>query len=102
MAPSTAEPTTAVPPTSILPTIIPATLIPTNLIPTSAASPTVAEPTTAVFTEPPPSATAGSDGLITICHYPPGNPANAHTITVSLAELPAHLAHGDSLGQCSG
>ena len=31
----------------------------------------------------------------------PGNPENAHTIEVSLSALPAHLAHGDSLGACS-
>jgi hypothetical protein len=32
---------------------------------------------------------------ITICHIPPGNPANAHAITISVNALPAHLAHGD-------
>ena len=37
---------------------------------------------------------------VTICHYPPGNKNNAHTITVSENALPAHLAHGDSLGEC--
>jgi hypothetical protein len=37
---------------------------------------------------------------VTICHVPPGNPANAHTITVSENAVPAHLAHGDYLGQC--
>ncbi len=40
------------------------------------------------------------DGMVTICHIPPGNPANAHTITVSQNALPAHLAHGDSCGPC--
>ena len=30
-----------------------------------------------------------------ICHVPPGNPANAHLITVGEASVPAHLAHGD-------
>jgi hypothetical protein len=37
---------------------------------------------------------------VTICHVPPGNPANAHTITVSENAVPAHLAHGDYLGPC--
>jgi hypothetical protein len=37
---------------------------------------------------------------VTICHIPPGNPANAHSITVSLSALQAHLNHGDSLGPC--
>ncbi len=37
---------------------------------------------------------------ITICHIPPGNPGNAHTITISVNALPAHLAHGDTIGEC--
>ena len=35
----------------------------------------------------------------TICHIPPGNPANAHTICVGNAAVPAHVAnHGDPVG----
>ena len=38
---------------------------------------------------------------VTICHIPPGNPDNAHTITVGAPAVPAHLAeHGDSIGPC--
>ena len=40
------------------------------------------------------------DGGVTICHVPPGNPDNAHTITVSANAVPAHLAHGDYCGPC--
>jgi hypothetical protein len=37
---------------------------------------------------------------VLICHIPPGNPANAHTIFVSSNAVPAHLRHGDTLGVC--
>lgn len=37
---------------------------------------------------------------VLICHIPPGNPENAHTISVSVNAVPAHLAHGDSEGPC--
>jgi len=37
---------------------------------------------------------------VTICHRPPENPQNAQTITVSQSAVPAHLAHGDTLGPC--
>jgi hypothetical protein len=40
------------------------------------------------------------DGKVAICHIPPGNPSNAHTIIVSESAVAAHLAHGDSLGEC--
>ena len=43
----------------------------------------------------------GSVKKTTICHIPPGNPANAHTICVGNAAVPAHLRnHGDSIGPC--
>lgn len=43
----------------------------------------------------------------TICHVPPGNPDNAHTITISVNALKAHLGEneqglhgGDYYGEC--
>lgn len=40
---------------------------------------------------------------LTICHNPPGNSENAHTITISEASWPTHRDnHGDSLGPCPG
>ncbi len=44
--------------------------------------------------------TAQSGNTVTICHLPPGNPSNVQTITISVNALPAHLAHGDAIGQC--
>lgn|GEM_PF-6659846 len=37
---------------------------------------------------------------VTICHAPPGNPANARTIEVEPDELAEHLEHGDTEGPC--
>ncbi len=39
-------------------------------------------------------------GHTAVCHYPPGQPSDMHTLGVPTAELPAHLAHGDVLGAC--
>ena len=46
---------------------------------------------------------AGANGKITLCHVPPGNPANAHTITVGGPAWNGHRNHkGDYLGPCQG
>jgi len=45
------------------------------------------------------SSLSGSE-KVTICHIPPGNPANAHTITVGSPAVSAHMAHGDLEGSC--
>jgi len=37
----------------------------------------------------------------TICHIPPGNPSNAHTITIGKPAVKAHIAHGDVGGACA-
>lgn len=37
---------------------------------------------------------------VDVCHIPPGNPDNAHTITISIDALETHLDHGDSIGAC--
>jgi hypothetical protein len=37
---------------------------------------------------------------VTLCHRPPGNPKNAHTISVGEPASAAHLRHGDQLGPC--
>jgi hypothetical protein len=42
-----------------------------------------------------------SSGEMTICHYPPGNPAARHTITIDASAWPAHKGHGDTIGPCS-
>ena len=46
-----------------------------------------------------PSATYAAK--VDICHIPPGNPANFHTITINVNALSAHLAHGDLGGACN-
>jgi len=46
-------------------------------------------------------ASADTTEKVTICHFPPGNPANIQTITISTSALPAHLAHGDFGGPCA-
>jgi len=44
---------------------------------------------------------AGGGDKVCLCHVPPGNPGNAHTICVGAPAVNAHLNHGDSLGECS-
>src|SRR5215203_718251 len=42
------------------------------------------------------------DKKVMVCHIPPGNTGNKQAICVSWSAVPAHLAHGDCLGDCSG
>ncbi|HEY0707390.1 MAG TPA: hypothetical protein VGG33_11370 [Polyangia bacterium] len=43
----------------------------------------------------------GNTKKTTICHVPPGNPANAHTLCIGNAAVHAHLTHHDDyLGPC--
>jgi hypothetical protein len=43
---------------------------------------------------------SGDDNKVTICHQPPGKPAERKTMTVPKSAVNAHLAHGDYLGEC--
>jgi hypothetical protein len=44
---------------------------------------------------------AGDDYPLELCHVPPGNQANKHTIEVGSENAKmAHLAHGDKVGAC--
>ena len=48
-----------------------------------------------------PRAAHATSFKVTICHRPPGNPANEQTISVGVAAVAAHFAqHDDSLGEC--
>lgn len=38
---------------------------------------------------------------VAVCHLPPGNPANMHTICIGSPAVAAHLAHGCQLGPCA-
>ncbi|MCE9614016.1 MAG: SUMF1/EgtB/PvdO family nonheme iron enzyme [Lentisphaerae bacterium] len=57
---------------------------------------------------PPPTTTGiisdfddgGGQSLVVICHHSPGNPGQTQTISVPLAAVPTHLAHGDTIGPC--
>ena len=42
------------------------------------------------------------NGKVTIFHIPPGNPDNAHFITVATQAVAAHEAHGDEIVRCDG
>jgi hypothetical protein len=42
----------------------------------------------------------GKNDKIVICHVPPGNPDNEHTLCISAHATDAHLGHGDYLGEC--
>jgi len=37
---------------------------------------------------------------VEMCHVPPGNPDNAHTICIGAAAVDAHVGHGDHPGSC--
>ncbi|ATX78960.1 hypothetical protein Ga0123461_0523 [Mariprofundus aestuarium] len=47
-----------------------------------------------------PAAEAKKAHKVDVCHIPPGNPSNAHTINIDQSAVDAHLAHGDYLGEC--
>jgi hypothetical protein len=42
----------------------------------------------------------GGNEKVEICHIPPGNPDNAHTIEIDNSAVSAHLRHGDYRGEC--
>ena len=46
-------------------------------------------------------AAVGAGVKVAVCHIPPDDPGNFHTIQVSEEALPAHTAHGDLLGTCA-
>ncbi len=48
------------------------------------------------------SAYATPKEKVVICHIPPGNPDNMHSIEVGEPAVEAHLEHGDSLSYCWG
>jgi len=66
--------------------------------------PTDPGPTDPGPTDPGPPGNGNGGNKVTICHAPPGNPSNAHTITVGGFAAQAHLIHHDedTLGACGG
>ena len=47
-----------------------------------------------------PGAQAGGNTKVQVCHIPPDNLLNLHTITINEKALSNHLAHGDVVGIC--
>ena len=47
------------------------------------------------------SPAAAGSAKVEVCHFPPGNPDNFHTITISENAFSKHLAHGDLGGPCN-
>lgn len=43
---------------------------------------------------------ASTNTKVEVCHLPPGNPNDYHTLTIPSLALKAHLAHGDLEGTC--
>jgi hypothetical protein len=50
--------------------------------------------------KPTPKQGSGYAGKVTICHHTGSRKHPFHTITVNAHALPAHLAHGDTIGPC--
>jgi hypothetical protein len=48
-----------------------------------------------------PTSAGGTGEKVTICHIPGGDEDKANTLVVDESAVPAHLAHGDTLGACS-
>ena len=78
---------------------------PLNVQATHTASSGLADSEVSIDVEPiagrnahPPAPLSGS---VEVCHAPPGNPSNAHTIRVDASSVPAHQGHGDTLGACA-
>ena len=47
------------------------------------------------------NSSSNAQNKVTICHYPPGNQSNLHTIDVGQPSvLNAHMNHGDTYGAC--
>lgn len=98
----TLTPTATITPTATTTVTATATFTATSTITptlTQTATPTMT-PAPTLTPLPPATPTGSAPSQVTICHIPGGNPANAHTITVSQAAVATHLAHGDTLGAC--
>jgi hypothetical protein len=46
------------------------------------------------------AAQAAAGDTVQVCHLPPDNPANYHTLSIGRSALAAHLGHGDLEGAC--
>jgi hypothetical protein len=97
--PTSVVPTSVVPtsvvPTAVLPTAVPPTAEPPTAVPPTAEPPTAIPPTAVPPTAEPPTAIPPTEEeKVTICHK------GKNTLTIGISALPAHLAHGDTMGAC--
>jgi hypothetical protein len=42
-----------------------------------------------------------AEAHVTVCHVPPGAPDNPRSLTIGASAVAAHLAHGDTEGECA-
>src|SRR3990172_11448301 len=49
---------------------------------------------------PQPNPVPEPENNILICHIPPGNPSNSHTLSIPQSSWSAHKAHDDTIGAC--
>jgi hypothetical protein len=58
------------------------------------------QPHTGMVLEARDATTIACDGLITVCHLPPGEPQNRHNLRIPEVDWADHATHGDTRSPC--